>query len=213
MITISVLDKNGRKAESMDLPEEIFGGSINTDVLHQAVVMYQASLRQGTLSTKGRNDVSGGGKKPFRQKGTGQARAGSTRSPLWKGGGVIFGPLPRDFGYTIPRKVRKAALRESLKAKCQDNDLLCVADIKDSFSKTKEFAKFLSGLSLSGKVLALLDGSHESIPRVSRNIPRFSLKRSQDVTAYDILRSKKLLVSKTAFQSLLVRIKNGSTEE
>jgi large subunit ribosomal protein L4 len=197
----------------MDLPEEIFGGSINTSVLHQAIVMYQAALRQGNISTKGRNDVSGGGKKPFRQKGTGQARAGSTRSPLWKGGGVIFGPLPRDFGYTIPRKVRKAALRESLKAKCQDNDLLCVADIKDSFSKTKEFAKFLNGLSLSGKVLALLDGSHESIPRVSRNIPRFSLKRSQDVTAYDILRSKKLLVSKTAFQSLLVRIKNGSTEE
>ena len=212
MSKISVLDKNGSETESIDLPEEIFGGRINTDVIHQAVVMYQATFRQGNASTKERADVSGGGKKPYRQKGTGQARAGSTRSPLWKGGGITFGPHPRDFGYTIPRKIRRAALRESLKAKCLDNDLVCVSDIKDSFSKTGEFSKFLSGLGLNGKVLAILDGSHESIPRVSRNLPFFNLKRAQDVNAYDILRNKKLLVSKTAFQGLLTRIKNDSAE-
>lgn len=207
MTKLSVLDKKGAKVESIDLPEEIFGGRLNTDVIHQAVVMYQASLRQGNASTKERADVSGGGKKPYRQKGTGQSRAGSSRSPLWKGGGVTFGPHPRDFGYTIPKKIKTAALRESLKAKSQDNNLLCVADIKDSFSKTKEFVKFLEKLDLKGKVLAVLDGSDESVSRTSRNIPSFSLMRAQDVNAYDIMRNKKLLVTKTAFQSLLERAK------
>ncbi len=207
MTKLSVLDKKGSKTESIDLPEEIFSGRLNMDVIHQAVVMYRASLRQGNASTKERADVSGGGKKPHRQKGTGQARAGSSRSPLWHGGGVTFGPHRRDFSYTVPKKIRQAALRESLKAKCQDNDLLCVADIKDNFNKTKEFAGFLSGLSLKGKVLAILDGSDESIGRVSRNIPSFNLMRAQDVNAYDILRNKKLLVTKTAFQNLLGRLK------
>lgn len=211
MAKLDVLDKNGSKVESIDLPEEIFGGRLNTDVIHQAVVMYQASLRQGNASTKERADVSGGGKKPYRQKGTGQSRAGSSRSPLWKGGGVTFGPHPRDFGYTIPKQIRKAALRESLKTKCQDNDLLCVVDIKESFSKTKEFAKFLDGLNLKGKTLAVLDGSDESIRRVSRNIPSFNLMRAQDVNAYDILRNKKLLVTKTAFQNIVDRLSNSPT--
>ncbi len=207
MTKLSVLDKKGAEVESIDLPEEIFGGRLNADVIHQAVVMYQASLRQGNASTKERGDVSGGGKKPYRQKGTGQARAGSSRSPIWHGGGVTFGPHPRDFGYTLPKKIKKAALRESLKAKSLDNDLLCVADIKDSFGKTKEFAKFLETLKLKGKILAVLDGSDESIARASRNIPSFNLMRAQDVNAYDILRNKKLLVTKTAFQSLMERAK------
>lgn len=206
MTRLPVLDKKGSEIESIDLPDDIFGGRLNADVIHQAVVMYQASLRQGNASTKERADVRGGGKKPYRQKGTGQARAGSSRSPLWHGGGVTFGPHPRNFSYTIPKKIRKAALRESLKAKCQDNDLLCVHDIKDSFSKTKEFAKFLDGLKLKGKILAVLDGSDESVARASRNIPSFNLMRAQDVNAYDILRNKKLLVTKTAFQNLLGRL-------
>ena len=206
MEKLSVLDHQGREKESIDLPEEIFGGRLNTDVIHQAIVMYQASLRQGNASTKGRNDVSGGGKKPYRQKGTGQARAGSSRSPLWHGGGVVFGPQPRDFGFTLPKKMRQAALRECLKAKCQDKDILCIDDIKQNFSKTKDFAKLLNGLSLQGKILALLDGSDLSINRASRNIPYFNLMRAQDVNAYDIIRSKKILVTKTAFLHLLDRI-------
>ena len=211
MTKLPVLDKKGSEQESIDLPEAIFGGRLNTDVIHQAVVMYQASLRQGNASTKERKNVSGGGKKPYRQKGTGQSRAGSSRSPLWKGGGVTFGPHKRDFGYTLPKKIRNAALRECLKAKCLDNDLLCVADIKESFSKTKEFAKFLDRLKLKGKILAVLDGCDESIPRVSRNIPLFKTIRAQDVNAYDVLRNKKLLVSKTAFGNLLSRLKGSST--
>jgi len=208
MTKLAVLDKKGSKIESMDLPEEVFGGRLNTDAIHQAVVMYRASLRQGNASTKERVDVSGGGRKPYRQKGTGQSRAGSSRSPLWRGGGVTFGPHPRDFGYTIPKKVRALALRESLKAKSQSNSLYCVGDIKECFSKTKEFVKFLSGLKLSGKILAVLDGSDENIARVSRNIPSVNLMRAQDVNAYDIMRNKNLLVTKTAFKNLLNRIKN-----
>jgi large subunit ribosomal protein L4 len=204
---LAVLDKKGSQVENIELPEEIFGGRLNSDVIHQAVVMYQASLRQGNVSTKGRNEVSGGSKKPYRQKGTGQARAGSSRSPLWHGGGIVFGPHPRDFGYAVPKKIRQAALREILNAKCFDNNLLCVHDLKEPFTKTKEFSKFLQALNLKGKILALLDGSDQAIERVSRNIPYLKLMRARDVNAYDILKNKNLLVTKTAFQNLMERVK------
>ncbi len=126
---LSILDIKGKESGSIDLPENIFSGRINTHVLHQAIVMYQACQRQGTASTKERACVNGGGKKPYRQKGTGRARAGSTRSPLWKGGGVTFGPHPRDFDYSIPKRIKKAALRESLHAKFLDKNLVCVNDL------------------------------------------------------------------------------------
>ena len=116
MATVPVYNMEGQKNDSIEVPDEIFGQKINRDVLHQAILMYQANQRQGTVSTKNRNAVSGGGKKPFRQKGTGRARAGSNRSPLWMGGGVIFGPVPRDFGYSVPHQIKVSALRESLNA-------------------------------------------------------------------------------------------------
>ena len=212
MVKLAVLDHKGHETENIELPDEIFGSPANTDVLHQAVVMYQASLRQGNVATKGRGEVSGGGKKPFRQKGTGQARAGSSRSPLWHGGGVVNGPQKRDFGYSLPKRIRRMALREALKAKCQDQNVLCVHDIKESFGKTKEFAKLLEKWGLKGRVLAVLDGSDESITRASRNIPFFHLMRAQDVNAYDILRNKKLLVTKTALKNLLERMKKAHME-
>ncbi|MDP8212930.1 MAG: 50S ribosomal protein L4 [Candidatus Zapsychrus exili] len=202
-----VLDKNGKEKESIDLPDDIFNGKVNADVIHQAVVMYQASLRQGTASTKGRSCVSGGGRKPHRQKGTGRARVGSSRNPLWAGGGVVFGPHPRDFDYPLPKKIKKAALRESLCAKVIDKDLLCIVDLKEAFNKTKEFSKVLEKLDIKCKTLAVLDGSDLSIMKASRNIRGFNLMRACDVNAYDILKNKKLLLSKTAFNSLLDRIK------
>ncbi len=208
MTSVPVLNiLNGEEAANIDLPADLFGDKINQDVLHQAVIMYQASLRQGTADTKERGDISGGGKKPFKQKGTGRARAGSSRSPLWHGGGVTFGPHPRDFGYSLPKKIKKAALRESLNAKIKSNDLVCIDDIAQSFEKTKEFDKVLKGLNLRGKILALLDGSDESIVKVSRNIPRFNIMRSEDVNAYDVLKNKKVLLTKTAFNKLLERVK------
>ena len=205
---LAILNIDGKEKESMELPGDVFGSVVNQDVVHQAVVKYQASFRQGTASTKERGAVSGGGIKPWRQKGTGRARAGSIRSPLWVGGGVVFGPHPRDFGCEIPKKIKKAALRESLNIKYQEKNLLCVDDLKAPLNKTKEFAKILATLNLKGiKVLALLDGSDPSIERVSRNIRSFNIMRSQDVNAYDILRNKKILVTKSAFNKLLDRIK------
>ena len=207
MLSLPIFSKEGKKTEkTIDLPKDVFVPRVNTKVIHQAILMYQASLRQGNASTKERGSVSGGGKKPWRQKGTGRARQGSIRSPLWHGGGVVFGPHPRDFGYSIPRSIRQAALRESLNAKFQSKQLTCLEDITTGFSKTKEFAKILSSLKLEGKVLAILDGCDASVNRVSRNIRFFNLVRSEDVNAYDILRYKNLLVTKTAFDKLLKRI-------
>ena len=210
MSSLPIFSKEGKKTDmTLDLPKEVFLARVNTKVIHQAILMYQAAQRQGNDSTKERGSVSGGGKKPWRQKGTGRARQGSIRSPLWHGGGVVFGPHPRDFSYSLPRSIKQAALRESLNAKFQSKQLTCLEDIKTSFFKTKEFAKILSSLKLTGKVLAILDGCDASIQRVSRNLPFFNIARSEDVNAYDILRNKNLLVTKTAFDKLLKRIEKA----
>lgn len=207
MPSFPVLNSEGKKIEDLDLPEAIFGGVVNNALLHQAVVSYHAAQRQGTASTKERGMVRGGGKKPFRQKGTGRARAGSTRSPLWHGGGVVFGPHPRDFSFSIPQKVRLAALRESINAKFLSKDLLCVDHLAVKTAKTKDFAKILKSLKIESKTLAVLDKSDTDISQASRNIPYFSLMRADDVNAYDILRSKKLLITKAALKNIIKRIK------
>ena len=209
MPVLPICNTQGKQTENLDLPDSIFGNQINKNVLHQASLMYQAAQRQGTASTKERGMVSGGGKKPYRQKGTGRARAGSNRSPLWHKGGVVFGPHPRDFSYSIPRKIKIAALRESINAKLLSQDLLCIEAFEVTSSKTKDFARFLLSLNLKGKILALLDqdDSIEQLQKVSRNIPYFHLMLVKDVNAYDVLRNKKLLVTKAAFKNLLERIK------
>jgi large subunit ribosomal protein L4 len=167
--------------------------------------MYRANDRQGTVSTKGRAEVSGGGKKPWRQKGTGRARAGSSRSPLWKKGGITFGPKPRDFSFDVPRKVRIAALRESLNAKFLSNELVCVDQVAVT-GKTKDFAQMLTALKLEGRVLAILDGADEKAILAGRNIPTVTLGRAANINAKDILSNKNILVTKTALETLLKRI-------
>ena len=206
MPELNVVDSKGKKSNSIELPKEKFGVHVNDAVIHQAVVMYQANSRQGTVSTKGRSEVSGGGKKPYAQKGTGRARAGSSRSPLWKKGGITFGPIPRDFSVAVPKKVRIAALRESLNAKFLSNEIICVDKMEISSGKTKDFAKILENLKVNGKVLALLDGSDEKTFLASRNIARLTLNRASDVNARDILGNKNLLVTQTALETLLKRI-------
>jgi len=206
MPQVTVKDIKGKDAGKIELPEKVFTEKVRRALLHQAVLKYLASQRQGNASTKERGAVSGGGKKPWRQKGTGQARAGSSRSPLWKGGGVVFGPHPRDFGYTLPKSLRKAALGESLNAKYHSKELHFINDIDEKIEKTKEFAKILKALKLSGKILAILDGSDESIVRSARNIDELQLSRSEEVSALDILKYKQVLVTKTAFEKLLKRI-------
>lgn len=206
MAKLVVHDIKGNETGSVQLPDEIFSGKVNESVLHQAVVMYLAKQRQGTLNTKTRGEVSGGGKKPWRQKGTGRARAGSSRSPLWHKGGIIFGPHPRNFGYSLPKKTRIAALRASLNAKYHAKELLCVEDIKLSKAKTKEVASILKAFKLRGKVLALLDGTDSTVTLASRNIPMLSLTRASDLNAYDVLKNKTVLVTKSAIENLLKRI-------
>lgn len=206
MVKLSVVNSQGKETDTIDLPENVFGARVNAPLIHQAVVMYRAAQRQGTASTKDRGDVSGGGKKPFRQKGTGQARAGSNRSPLWHGGGTTFGPHPRDFGYSLSKKIRTGALRESVNSKLQTKNLLCIDELTVSPPKTKEFVKILSKLKLEGRILALLDKADANVEKASRNIPRFHLMRVQDVNALDVMSNKKLLVTKSALKSLLKRI-------
>ena len=206
MATLPILNKQGKESGKMEMSDEICGKKVNQDVLHQAVVMYQASARQGNASTKERADVRGGGRKPYRQKGTGRARQGSIRAPQFIGGGVVFGPHPRDFGYTLPKKIRRTALRESLKAKLQAQEIVFIEELTEKFEKTKDFAAVLKSFNLKGKVLALLNGSDQSVGLASRNIPRFDILRPEDVTAYDILRHKHLLLTKTAFDVLMERI-------
>lgn len=207
MPAFPIYNSGGKKAEEIDLPDHIFEGRVNKDVIYQAVLMYRSKKRQGTASTKERGSVSGGGKKPYRQKGTGQARAGSTRSPLWKGGGVVFGPHPRDFGYDLPKKMRRIALRESLKTKYKSSDLMCVDQLTITSQKTKDFVKILKGLKIKGRTLAVLGKGDADILRVSRNIPFFSSMRVEDVNAYDILRNNKILLTKAALRSLISKIK------
>jgi large subunit ribosomal protein L4 len=206
MPELNVVDIKGKKAASVDLPKEKFGVHVQEAVIHQTVVMYNANLRQGNASTKTRKDISGGGKKPWAQKGTGRARQGSTRSPLWKKGGITFGPHPRDFGYTVSKKTRVAALRESLNAKFLGNHLLCVDGLEVTSGKTKDFDAILKNLKLEGRILAILDGTNEKTILASRNIARLSLVRAQDANASDIMNNKNVLVTKEALKTLLKRI-------
>ena len=206
MPELNVVDIKGQKAESVQLPKEKFGVHVQSAVIHQAVVMYNANNRQGTASTKTRSDVSGGGKKPWAQKGTGRARQGSTRSPLWKKGGICFGPKPRDFGYSVSKKTRVAALRESLNAKFLGNNLLCVDNLEVPSGKTKDFEAILKCLKVEGRTLAVLDGTNEKTLLASRNIARLTLVRAVDANALDIMNNKNVLVTKEALKILLKRI-------
>jgi large subunit ribosomal protein L4 len=206
MPELNVVDIKGEKAASIELPKEKFGVHVQDAVIHQAVVMYNANHRQGTASTKTRSEVSGGGKKPWAQKGTGRSRQGSTRSPLWKKGGIAFGPRPRDFGYSVPKKVRVAALRESLNAKFLGNSLVCVDQLEVTSGKTREFAAILKNLKVQGRTLAVLDGTNEKTLLASRNIARLTLARAVDVNAADIMNNKNVLVTQEALKTLLKRI-------
>jgi len=207
MAKLIIYSIDGKENGVIEIPSG-FEKAVNKAVIHQAVEMYRANQRQGTLDTKTRSQVSGGNKKPFRQKGTGQARQGSSRSPLWHHGGVAFGPHPRDFSFSVPKKVRTAALRESLKARYQEGSIVCVDAITLKAAKTKEFSGVLKTFKISGKkVLALSEGMSPEVVRASRNIRGLEQGSAGDVNAYDILKSAKLFATKDAMEKLLKRLK------
>lgn len=205
---IPVYNSKGKEVARFELDKKLFTGEVNKGVLYQFVRMYNANQRRGTASTKTRGDVSGGGKKPWRQKGTGRARAGSTRSPLWRGGGKIFGPHPRDFHYDIPKKIKKLALISSLNSKVLEEKLIGIDAIDIAEAKTKQFRAVLDALKLKGKSLFVLDAVEEKIKRASRNIQEVSLKNYKDFNTVDVLNCETVVMSKNALEKIPERFKD-----
>jgi large subunit ribosomal protein L4 len=199
MPEVEVRDRNNNIVEKLQLRDDIPGGSAKKGMLHDAVVHYLANQRQGTHATKTRGLVSGGGKKPWRQKHTGRARSGSTRSPLWRSGGTVFGPQPRDYAYKLPRTMKRLALMTALQEKLSSGEIMII----DSFSldkpKTKEMIAILKNLGLNNKsVLIIIPGKDPNISLSARNIPGVSVARTADLNTYDVLASNMLLITKEA---------------
>lgn len=207
MISIPVYNTEGKEVEKVNLDADIFDGEVKSGVLHQVILMYQANKRKGLASTQTRGEVSGGGRKPWKQKGTGRARAGSIRSPIWKGGGVVFGPKPRDYTYHLPKKLKKVALRYSLNDKINNKKLIVVDEIKIDKPKTKLFASILDNLKVNGKTLLMLDKANSDILRSSRNISQISVKQVSNSNAYDVLKNQALIITKAGLKVLTERIK------
>lgn len=188
-----VYNMDGTKVSEVELPDEIFDVPIKKNILHEVVTMQLANRRAGTASTKGRSEVRGGGQKPYRQKGTGRARAGSRRSPLWRGGGITFGPKPRSFSYKVPKKVRRQALKMALTSKLHEKGLMVVDHLNLEEVKTKRFVEVMAALNAKD-ALIVTDRKLENLELSSRNVPDVKLVRSEGLNVYDILRFKHLIL-------------------
>jgi large subunit ribosomal protein L4 len=179
----------------------LFGCEVNEPALHQAVVAYLANQRQGAASTKERSDVRGGGRKPFRQKGTGRARAGTIRSPIYRGGGVVFGPHPRDYRKDLPKKMRRLALRSALSSRAKENAVLVIDELRYSEPKTKRFAELLDNLNSYGdKVLFVMDKPVDEVVKSARNIPGVKIVLGNMLTTYDVLWADKIMLTQSALK-------------
>ena len=200
---IPVYSKEGEKVDNLQLDDKKFGGPIRNKLLRDAITMYEANKRQGTACTKTRGEVAGGGRKPWVQKHTGRARAGSIRSPLWKGGGVSFGPRPRDYSYAIPKKARKLALYTALSAKVRDNELVVIDNLNFDIPKTKQMVGILKALNIdNSSCLIVIPKANENVWKSARNIPSVKIMTSTELNAYEILRPKKVLLTKEALSSI-----------
>jgi large subunit ribosomal protein L4 len=195
--------KDGTKSGQVEVSDNVFAVEPNEHAMHTAVVVYLAHQRQGTAKTKVRHEVSGGGKKPWRQKGRGTARAGSTRSPIWVHGGTIHGPKPRDYDLKMTKKMSRLARRSALSVRAAENNVILVDDFKLDEIKTKLMAEVLKNLDLTGeKVLILLPENNPELYLAARNIPKVAIREAAKITTYDILNYKKLLLFKSAVESL-----------
>jgi len=202
MPTVDVVNLSKEKVGTVDLDDRLFAAEINKPLIHEAVVMQQACMRQGTAATKTRGMVSGGGKKPWRQKGTGRARAGSTRSPIWRGGGTIFGPNPRDYGYAFPRKKYRAALRGVLTAKVQDGSILVLDRLTVGEAKTKQMAQILKKLEATDRTVIVGLEMDEKVSRALRNIPSVKLLSVQGLNVYDLVCARRVLIPQEVLSKL-----------
>ena len=202
MPTVSVFDMTGKQTGSMELSDAIFGIEPNKAVLHSAVVNYLANQRQGTQSTLTRAEVSGGGKKPWRQKGTGHARQGSTRAPQWTHGGIVFAPKPRDYSYVLNKKVKRLALKSVLSAKAASGELIVVDAIELPAIKTAEFKKFLTAVKADGKAVVVTPEKNDTIVKSARNIPGVLTTPATILSVYDLLNAKYLVVDQRALATI-----------
>ena len=202
MTKITLYKQDGTTNGEIELNSDIFGIEPNENVVFDAVIMQRASLRQGTHAVKNRSAVSGGGRKPWRQKGTGRARQGSIRSPQWRGGGIVFGPTPRSYSYKLPKKVRRLAIKSVLSQKVLDNKLVVVEALQFDAPKTKEFAQVLSNLNVDTKVLVVVESSNDFALLAARNIPNVTIVDETDVTVLDVVNNDKLLFTKAALSKV-----------
>ena len=198
MPKVALYDIKGSQVGEVELNDSVFGVEVNTHVMYEAVKNYLANQRQGTQSAKTRADVRGGGRKPWRQKGTGRARQGSTRSPQWKGGGVVFAPKPRDYSYSIPKKVKRLALKSALSSKVQDQEIIVVDSLVLEQAKTKEMVKVLQSLKANKKTLIVIPERDEAVVRAAANIPGVKTAYVNTINVYDILNCDSFLITKEA---------------
>ncbi len=201
MANVSVYNIEGKEVGTIDLSDAVFGVEVNEHLVHMAVVSQLANKRQGTQKAKTRSEVSGGGRKPWRQKGTGHARQGSTRSPQWTGGGVVFAPVPRDYSFKMNKKEKRAALKSALTAKVEEKKFIVVDEIKLDEIKTKNFANILKNLDVS-KALVVLEDGNTNAEVSARNIADIKTARSNTINVYDILKYNTVIATKAAVANI-----------
>ena len=201
MATVAVYNIEGKEVDKLELNDNVFGVEINEHLVHLAVVSQLANGRQGTQSAKTRSEVSGGGRKPWRQKGTGHARQGSTRAPQWTGGGVVFAPVPRDYSFKMNKKEKRAALKSALTSRVQDSKLIVVDEFKLDEIKTSKFAQILDNLK-APKALVVTKDKDEKVVLSARNIPTVKTTMTNSINVYDILKYDSLVITKDAVAAI-----------
>lgn len=202
MPKVALFNQNGSQVGDIELNEAVFGIEPNQHVLFEAIVMQRASLRQGTHKVKNRSEVAGGGRKPWRQKGTGRARQGSIRSPQWRGGGTVFGPLPRSYSYKLPKKVRRLAIKSALSSKVLDENILVLEGLSVEAPKTKDFKAVLNNLSVEKKALIVTADLDENVALSARNIPGITVVTADGINVLDVVNHDKLIMTKAAVEKV-----------
>jgi large subunit ribosomal protein L4 len=202
MPKVALYNQSGSQVGEIELNDSVFGIEPNNHVLFEAVIMQRASLRQGNHKTKVRSEISGGGRKPWKQKGTGRARQGSIRSPQWRGGGTVFGPVPRSYSYKLPKKVRRLAIKSALSSKVLEENILVLETLAFDAPKTKEFTAVLKGLSVNSKALIVTANLEENVALSARNIPGVTVVTASGVNVLDVMNHDKLIMTKAAVEKV-----------
>lgn len=202
MTKVNVLSQTGSSVGEIELNDAIFGIEPNESVVFDAVIAQRASLRQGTHKVKNRSEVAGGGRKPWRQKGTGRARQGSIRSPQWRGGGIVFGPTPRSYAYKLPKKVRRLALKSVLSAKVADTELVVLDALTLAAPKTKDFVQVLSDLKIESKALFVTADAEENVVLAARNIPGVTVLTAEGINVLDLVGHNQVVMTKSAVEKI-----------